>query len=743
LAGPAASYENPGGMWTPAQMADHVGTLKRLGLAYDPAALTDPTAHPLGAVVSLGGCSASFVSPEGLIVTNHHCVGGALQYNSTPEQNLLEEGFLAATRAEEKWAGPTARVYVTQSFADVSDEVLKGLEAIEDDKARHDEKERRIKQLTAGCEEGKPATRCRIAGYFEGAQYVRIEQLRLKDVRLVYAPHSGIGRFGGETDNWRWPRHTGDFAFLRAYVGKDGQPAEHAADNVPYKPARHLEIAKTGLKKGDLVMVAGYPGRTHRMKTADEVQEAADWYYPYRIELYQQYIAVLEKATKGRPDAAIKAAGRLRGLNNGLTNARGMLDGLTKGGLAQERTKLEEGLRTWIDQDPERKKKYGSVLADMEWIRGEQRKTRVHDTAVGELARGSALLGVARSIVRLAEQRQKPDAERDRGYQGRDRGRRTGRMMRMSKSYDAQVDRAVFKMYLMRAIALPEEERPKEVLEILVGEGEIDEAKIDAALDRFYKATKLGDEKVRVRLIEKGDPAKLARSRDPFIKAAIELRPLMEKMEERDERADGALTALRPRYVEALREYTEGSLPPDANGTLRITYGTVRGYRPKPDAEVYEPFTTLSEMADKHTGKDPFNAPGTILATAAAKEYGPYLVEEIGDVPLDFLSDLDITGGNSGSATLDSRGDLVGLVFDGNYESMASDWLFIPEITRSIHVDARYMLWVMDAVDQADHLLEEMGVTPVIGNAPEAEGEAGAAPEGGAAKPGPKPEAKQ
>jgi hypothetical protein len=418
-----------------------------------------------------------------------------------------------------------------------------------------------------------------------------------------------------------------------------------------------------------------------------------------------------------------------------------MLDGLTKGGLAEQRTKIEEGLRAWIDQDPERKKKYGSVLADMEWIHAEQRKTRVHDTAVGELARGSALLGVAASIVRSAEQRKKPDAKRDRGYQGRDHGRRIGRTRRMSKTYDADVDRAVFKMFLMRANALPEEDRPREVLEILVGEGEIDESKIDSALDRFYKGTKLGDEKVRVQLLEKGEPAKLARSRDPFIKAAIKLRPIMEKMEERDERSDGALTALRPRYIEALREYSEGPLAPDANGTLRITYGTVRGYRPSPDAEVYEPFTTLSQMADKHTGKDPFDAPDTILAAAAKKEYGPYLVEEIGDVPLDFLSDLDITGGNSGSATLDSRGDLVGLVFDGNYESMASDWLFIPEITRSIHVDVRYVLWVMDAVDQADHLLEEMGVTPVVGNAPKAEGEATAAPAGGSAKPAAPPAA--
>lgn len=714
------AFENPGGMWMPSQMSEHAETLKELGLTYDPSALTDPTSFPLGAIVSLGGCSASFVSPDGLIVTNHHCVTGTLQYNSTPEQNLLTDGYLAKTRADEKWAGPTARVYVTTSFADVTEQVLGGLEGLKDDQARYDEREKRIKDLTAKCEEGKPDVRCRIASYFEGATYVRIEQLQIKDVRLVYAPHAGVGVYGGEIDNWRWPRHTGDFSFLRAYVGKDGQPAEHADDNVPYKPPHYLKVATDPLRAGDLVMVAGYPGRTYRLKTAAEVQEAAQWYYPHRIAMFEEYIATLNAATEGRKDAKIKVASRLRGLNNYLTNYKGMRDGLVKGGLAAERAKLEGELRAWIDADPERKKTYGNVLPEMEKIHAEQSKTREHDTAFSELVGASALMGAANTIVKMAEQRQKPDAERDPGYQERNWKRRKQGMTRMSRTYDPQVDRAALELFVNRALKLPEAQQPKEALAALLGDGPYDEKKIGKALDNLYKKTKLGDEKQRVKLLENAKPKQLERSRDPFIKAALKLRPVLDAQNERDERASGALATLRPKYIAALREFTKGPMAPDANGTLRITYGTVRGYKPTPDAETYVPFTTVTEMVKKHTDEEPFDAPDAVLAAVKAGDFGPYADDAVGDLPVNFLADLDITGGNSGSATLNARGELVGLAFDGNYEAMASDWIFMPDITRSIQVDARYMLWVMDAVDGADHVIEEMGLTPAIAGAPPA-----------------------
>ncbi|HEY8379018.1 MAG TPA: S46 family peptidase [Nannocystis sp.] len=710
---PGLKYENPGGMWMPAQMAAHAETLRALGLQYDPAALTDPTAHPLGAVVSLGGCSASFVSPEGLIITNHHCVTRYLQNNSTPEDNLLKTGFLAKTRAEEKSGGPAARVFVTTSFTDVTETILAGLASVPDDK-RGGQIEERRKMLVGGCETGKVGVRCTVASFYEGAQFFLIEQTELRDIRLVYAPHEGIGVFGGDIDNWRWPRHTGDFAFLRAYVGKDGAPADFSPDNVPYRPKHYLKVATDKVGEGDLVMVAGYPGRTQRLKTAAEAQEAAEWYYSRQIQLYEELIAAMEAVGEKDPKAKIAGASRLRGLHNYLLNFRGVRDGLVKGGVAAEKARIEAELQKWIEADEGRKAKYGDVLARMAALTAEKAKTRERDMAHDEILSGSQLLQAASTIIRLAEERGKPDEQRKLGMRARDERDLEQSSLAMQASFHPELDRAVFRLYLVRAAKLPEADRPEVLAEVVGKKGKITEADIDRALDKLYKGTKLGDANARIALLRAASDKTVRGSSDPFIKLALKLRPLADAHAKRESAISGALQALRPRNIEALRAFHNGSLAPDANPTLRVTFGTVRGYSPGEGAPVYRPFTTVSEMVKKHTGEEPFAAPKAILDAAAAKKFGPYVAPELGEVPVNFLADLDITGGNSGSATLNARGELTGLVFDGNIEAMASNWVFMPPITRSIHVDIRYVLWVMDAVDGADHLLTEMGVTPAI-----------------------------
>ncbi len=709
---PKPAFENPGGMWMPTQMAAHAQSLKDAGLELDPAVLSDPTSFPMGAIVSLGGCSASFVSNEGLIVTNHHCVGRYLQSNSTPENNLIENGFLAAARTDEKSGGPRARVYVTQAFTDVTDKVLGGLDDNASGEERYKAIAERRKQLINACEQDRPDTRCLVSSFFEGAQFFQIEQLKIRDVRLVYAPHPGIGVYGGEIDNWRWPRHTGDFAFLRAYVGKDGKPADFAEDNIPYTPPHHLKVASEKVQQGDFVMVAGYPGRTTRLKTAGEVREAADWYYNYRIKMFEEYIAVLEKLSAEDPELKIKASGRLRGLNNYYTNYKGMRDGLNQGGLAAEKEKLEAELQAWIDGDEARKARYGDVLKKIADLNATRKQTRETDTAFDEVVGGSTLLGIALDLLTWADERGKPDAERKRGYQDKDVADDEVSYRSMQKTYDPRLDRATFKLFLTRAAQLPEDKRPS-VLTAIVGKT-VDEAAIDRALDKLYKKTKLGDPEVRVKLLKSASTKKLAKNSDPFIKLALTIKADVDAVQARDEAFAGAMAALRPTYVAALREFSGGNLAPDANSTLRITYGTVRGYTSPGKTEPYKPFTTVSEVVQKHTGEDPFNAPASLLEVANAKNWGPYAHPDRGEVTVNFLADLDITGGNSGSATLNARGELTGLVFDGNYESIASDWVFTPAITRSIHVDIRYALWIMDAVDKADHLLKEMGVEPAI-----------------------------
>lgn len=711
--GQGAPFENPGGMWLPEQMAQHKDQLEALGLEIDAGSLADPTASPLGAVVSLGGCSASFVSADGLIATNHHCSTRALQYNSTPEQDLLTNGYLARTRAEERWAGPTARVFVTRAFRDVTGEVRRDIASIPGDLARYEEIERRKKRLVAACEEGRPEVRCSIAEYFGGGKVSLIEQLEIKDVRIVYVPHEGIGNFGGDIDNWRWPRHSGDFAFFRAYVGKDNRPASHAEDNVPYRPAHHLKIASAPLNQGDLVMVAGYPGTTNRLRTAAEVESAVTWQYPKRVSFYEESIALLEDLGKRDPEARIKAQPTIQGYSNYLLKTRGMLDGLVEGGLAREKAKLEEELKAWIDADPARKAAHGGAIEQIAAAYAEHQKTREHDAALSEILSSARLLDAAITIVRMAEERPKADAEREAEFQQRNWERLEQAQVSLQKSYGRTIDKSTFKLAVKRALRLDPKERPALIASLAGGQAQT-EATLGAAIDAIYAGTALEDAAARVKLLKTATVDELKESRDPMIRLALEVAPVEKAIEARDKAYLGAMTLVKPRFVEALRAYRGGMLAPDANGTLRVTYGTVRGYKPEIDRPVYRPFTVLSELVKKSTGKPPFNAPEALLEAAREKQFGPYVDDDLGEVPVCFLSDLDITNGNSGSATLNARGELVGLAFDGNYEAMASDWLFMPSITRTIHVDHRYMQWVMDAVSGADAVLKEMGGTPVL-----------------------------
>ena len=539
-----------------------------------------------------------------------------------------------------------------------------------------------------------------------------IEQLEIRDVRLVHAPPESVGAFGGEIDNWRWPRHCGDYAFFRAYVGKDGQPADYDEANVPYRPRHHLKIADRPLAAGDLVMVAGYPAQTTRLRTAREVEAAVDWYYPRVIELTDAYIALLGKLAEESEELKIKGQGLFRGLNNWRTNTKGMLDGLVKGGLEDEKVRQEKDLIAWSASHPEH-----AGAADAIARLGEHydryRSQRDRDAATEEMVRFSTIMRAADTIVRMAEERPKPDAERDPAFQERNHKPIAQREQARQRTYHRRIDSELVILAVTRAARLPQSQRP-EALRLVLGEAEPTEENIRAKVTSLYERTKLEDLDVRLELLASATTAQLKKSADPMIQLALKHRPVLEAVEKRDEGYSGAMALDRPKFAAALRAFRDGVLAPDANRTLRVTYGTVRGYRPSPSQPIHEPFTALSEMVDKSTGRPPFDTPPEIVAAARKGPYGPYVHEPLGEVPVNFLADLDITGGNSGSATLNARGELVGLAFDGNYEAMASDWIFIPRITRSIHVDVRYMLWLMDGVAGADHLLEEMGITPAL-----------------------------
>jgi hypothetical protein len=688
----------------PEQMASHGETLKKLGLSVDPALLSDPLSGLLGAIVKLSGCSASFVSAGGLIATNHHCAVAALQYNSSAQKNLLHDGFLAQSPGDELSSGPTGRVQITRALREVTSEARAALEPAQDDLARQKAFEKFEKEKIAACEKDRPELRCELKSFYRGQRFFLIEQLELRDVRLVYAPPAGIGNFGGEVDNWRWPRHTGDFTFFRAYLGKDGKPADYDAANVAYRPAQHLSLATRPLVEGDLLIVAGYPGQTSTFALAKEVEDTVLWLYPRRLAMFDAFIQSIEAVRAADAEARIRGTGFIRRFNNFGTKHRGELEGIQRGKLLEQKRTEQAELLAFIRSTPERVARYGGAIEALEAALDERKRTREADMALQLELMQPRLLWAACLIVRMAEERQKPDAERDPEYQERKVHDLRDQLSALDKQYHPLLDKAMLQLALQRILATPAEQRSA-ALGLLVG-ADATRERIEASVTKLYAGTHLDDAKVRLALFEKGTTQSLSRSNDALIRAAVKLGPLLRAAEERRDRLAGVWLQQGPRYASALLEKKGGSVAPDANGTLRVSYGVV-STPPSGGAA----FTRVSELVSKNQGKEPFEVPSRLLEAVRDERFGAYASGDPRGVPVDFLSDVPITNGNSGSATLDRDGKLTGLAFDGTYESVASDFGYQPT-TRSIHVDTRYLLWVLDAVEKADWLLSELGARP-------------------------------
>ncbi|MEP3890163.1 MAG: S46 family peptidase [Hellea sp.] len=700
-------------MFTPDQLPEIAKDLKAKGLKMKPGQISDLTGFPMGAVVSLGGCTASFVSPQGLVVTNHHCAYGSIQYNSKEGQNYLEDGFLAANLKAELPAAPGSRIFVTVDLDDVTSKVTGDLAADLTGADRFAAIDSNRKSLVAECETDA-GHRCRVASFYGGLQYKLIKQLEIKDVRLTYAPAGPIGKYGGDIDNWQWPRHTGDFAFYRAYVAPDGSSADFSEDNIPFVPEHHLKVSAAGLDNEDFVMVAGYPGSTSRYARLAQVKNTFDWQYPTWQVLLDGWIGAINSASAEGSDARIKYESRLAGLNNFNKNLGGQIEGARRVGLVERRAAREADLNAWIAaKAPEAG--YADAITKLDAL-SEETAIATRSNYWYNNATRPQLLGTAQRLYRLSQERLKPNAERESGYQDRDMDRMKQGMTAMDRRYDKAVDKAEWMVFLKGYMDQPATERV-EVLDKALGlRDNMSDAALSAKLDSYYASTKLNALDTRLGLME-ATPAALEASSDPFMRLAIALYDHERAMEAASKDRAGRRAVLRPIYMEAIIAWQKDqgfTAYPDANSTLRVTYGNVLGGSPK-DGMRYDPFTTLQGITEKDTGTDPFNSPQSQLDLITAKDYGQYKLDSINSVPVNFLTDLDSTGGNSGSATLNANGHLVGLLFDGTIESVNSDWDFDPRTTRSIHVDSRYMLWVMEKVDKADHLLEEMDVVNARG----------------------------
>jgi len=689
------------GQWQPHQLPQLKSELKRIGITIPAEKLADLSKHPMSAIVSLGGCSASFVSPDGLIVTNHHCGYAAIQRNSTPEHNYIVAGFLAKNRAAELPGGPSTLVYVTEKVENVTDRVLKGLPANLSGRERHEQVESRIKAIVAECESDK-AYRCAVPAFHRGLEYYRIKQLMIRDVRLVYAPSDMIGNFGGDIDNYEWPRQTGDFSFLRAYVGKDGRPADPSPDNVPYKSKDFLVVSAEGLKNGDPILLAGYPGRTSRYKLPSEIRAARDTDFPLKAAAITADLSVIAAATMGNANYNVRYASVAKSLNNVLKKTQGLMDGFARKDVAAIKDVQDAAFRAWYrGGNGSSAGNSKTLLAELDAVIASDMALSQQEFAYNE-ATHSDLLKSARTLLRLALERQKPDAQREGGYQERDLSFIKARLTRLEQSFVASVDEARWSAALQRYSKLSAKNHP---------------AGVDAALPAaanvaaLYQASELGDTARRLAWIGK-DADAFRKSQDPFIVLAVRLQDAALALENQRKEVDGNLERVIPQYMAAVIAWKKSQgkpVYPDANSTLRVTFGTVAPYSPR-DGLVKGPFTTVDGILEKATNKEPFTVPAALAQAVKEQRFGVYKDPVLGTVPVNFLSSADTTGGNSGSAVMNRRGELVGLNFDSTYESITKDWYFDPAITRAIHVDIRYMLWVMQEVDHADNLVKEMTV---------------------------------
>lgn len=654
------------------------------------------------AIVRLSGCTASFVSPDGLIITNHHCAFGAVQRASTTEHDYLTNGFLATDHSREIPAqGYTASIM--ESYVDVSSEVLSVVTEEMDLGERTKAISKKKNELLLQAEIDYPGKRAEISEMFIGKTYLLFIYTRLRDIRLVYVPPLAIGEFGGENDNWIWPRHTGDFSFVRAYVAPDGSPADYSEENIPYQPKIHFQVAPEGVNEEDFVFILGYPGRTYRHRTSYYMAYEENFRLPYLASEYEKAIRIMENFSQKDPEAALKLASPIKSLSNRMKNYRGKLIGIKRINLVQNRRFEEKKLEEFIFEQNGQNEILRDLLNDIEKVYEEKSLYSQSELLIANLFRLSTPLKNAHAVYEAAENKSKPDIERESAYMDRNFSQTKRRLLLGLKSYYPPSEKIILGGLLQQAMEFPDEHR------ITALDKTIPDGNIDAFIDNLYRTTKLVNEKFLKEslTLSSEDVNKLD---DPAIKFILSLDPQLKENKERSRKQSGALNKIHPKLIEHKINFYKSDFIPDANSTFRLTFGYIRGYYPK-DAMYCSPITTFGGVIEKTTGKEPFITPPALIDLYRQKKFGQFFNQKLNDVPVAILYNTDTTGGNSGSPVLNAKGQLVGVNFDRAWEATINDYAWNESYSRSIAVDIRYVLWVTQKFAGADYLLEEMNIS--------------------------------
>jgi len=679
--------------------------LKKAGLKISEKDIYNPGQVGLvDALVQVSGCTGSFVSNRGLIITNHHCAFSAVQLASTAINNYLKNGFVAQNQEQEIEA-KGLKIRITDSYEDVSDKILNAVANISDPVERINTIKRKQEELVKQAEKQDPTIKAEVSEMFIGKSYVLFRYKTIEDVRLVYIPRQNIGEFGGETDNWVWPRHTGDYSFLRAYVSKDGKSAPYSKENVPYQPKKHLKVNPNGVRENDFTFILGYPGKTFRHRPAQYIQYQQEYLLPYVSNLYDFQNKQMEEAGKDNTDIALSLATRIKRNANVLKNYRGKLKGLRGIDLLATKKQEDEALAAFILSKPALKDKYGSLLADIESYYQVSNQDALKELWINNIYNSTSLLKVARDLnvlkTNLAKEKSSQAAKQlfDLNIE-----KLKTALKETYESYNKQADQRILTKMLQDAAAFQGKNQLPAIQTL-----QLNSETAPGFATEIINNTKLADQNYVLNTVLANADA-LQKFDDRLLNFQVGLNNDIVTFAAEQKRREGVLNKLMGDYVAVKEIFQAKNFIPDANSTLRLTYGHIKGYSPA-DATYMKPFTTIEGIIQKgNLGLAEFDYPQEIKTAYLNKNFGPYLQKDLGSVPVNILYDMDTTGGNSGSPIMNENGELIGVNFDRAYDATINDFAWNESYSRSIGVDIRYVLWVADKIDNAHFILKEMDI---------------------------------
>lgn len=679
------------GMWLPLLIGKNYEEMKRMGFKLTPEDVYSVNKSSLkDAIVWLQFCTGSFISSEGLMLTNHHCAYSSIQYHSSVQNDYLTNGFWAMEKSQEKHC-PEITASVLYRMEDVTDEV----------KQAGANKDAKIKEIEKRASEGGKYM-AQVKEMFYGGEYYVFVYEVFKDVRLVGAPPSSIGKFGGDTDNWVWPRHTGDFSLFRVYASPDNKPAEYSEKNVPYKPKHFLPINIRGIQENDFAMVFGYPGRTDRYQASSQIQLAVDYNNPALVKIMAKRLETMKKQMDKNPDVKIKLADKYASLANGWKYYLGQLEGLKRMDVVGFKQSEEKRFMEWAKTDAT----YAKILPEIQKaVDNYKNYTKsILYLNVGIFGVYANSLGL--SFVRLWKA-MKENPEKKEAWEPLLKTIK-GRIESHFKDYDAETDRMLLiEMMMLYYENVEPMHHPAILGQILK---KYKGASPRESFEKYAKASFAKTMLSQKSSVEAflSNPTVKALDQDPLVQLVDGFfSHYQEKLQPHASAYNEAITKNKALYIEGLRKMNSGALfYPDANFTPRITYGKVTGYTPF-DGAYYQYFTTTAGITQKFKPKDEeFDVPEKLLQLIKNKDFGRY--GKNGELRVAFITDNDITGGNSGSSVIDGEGNIIGLAFDGNWEAMTGDIVFDKQYKRCIANDIRYVLFIIDKFAGATHLIQEM-----------------------------------